>query len=71
MDSIYNDAIGILERISQNDCQYLISRAAQAKTTLGVIELDVVTVLSAQVSSLTNMIKNMQGTSGVAPIQVA
>ncbi|MBA0736510.1 hypothetical protein Gogos_010056 [Gossypium gossypioides] len=71
LDCTYNDAVRILERIAQNDYQYPISRAAQVKTTPGVIELDAITALSAQVSSLTNMIKNMQGTSGVALIQVA
>ena len=70
LDCTYNNAVRILERIAQNDYQYLISKAAQAKTTPGVIELDAITALSAQVSSLTNMIKNMQGISGVAPIQV-
>ncbi|MBA0739518.1 hypothetical protein Gogos_012781 [Gossypium gossypioides] len=71
LDCTYNDAVRILKRIAQNDCQYPIHKAAQAKTTSGVIELDAITALSAQVSFLTNMIKNMQGESGVAPIQVA
>ncbi|MBA0755795.1 hypothetical protein Gogos_020038 [Gossypium gossypioides] len=71
LDCTYNDAVRILERIAQNNYQYPVSRAAQVKTTQGVIELDTITALSAQVSSPTNMIKNMQGTSGVAPIQVA
>ncbi|MBA0756478.1 hypothetical protein Gogos_022386 [Gossypium gossypioides] len=70
LDCTYNDVVRILKRIAHNNYQYPISRAAQAKTTPGVIELDAITALSVQVSSLTNMIKNMQGTSGVAPIQV-
>ncbi len=31
LDCTYNDAIGILERIAQNDYQYPISKATQAK----------------------------------------
>ena len=60
LDCTYNVVMRIIERIGLNDYQYPISRAAQEKTTFGVIQLDVITALSAQVSSLTNMIKNMQ-----------
>ncbi len=59
LDCTYNDAMRARERIAQNDYQYPISRVVQAKTTPGVIELDAITALSAQVFSLTNMIKNM------------
>ncbi|XP_017635618.1 uncharacterized protein LOC108477606 [Gossypium arboreum] len=48
LDCTYNDAIGILERIAHNDYQFLISRVTQAKTTLGVIELNAISALSAQ-----------------------
>ncbi|KAH1129855.1 hypothetical protein J1N35_001233, partial [Gossypium stocksii] len=45
--------------------------ATQVKATPGVIELDAIFALSAQISSLANMIKILKGTSEVAPIQVA
>ncbi|XP_017621180.1 uncharacterized protein LOC108465359 [Gossypium arboreum] len=54
LDCTYNDAIGILYRIAQNDYQYPISRDAQAKATLRVIELGAISALSTLPSDTKN-----------------
>ncbi|XP_016702204.1 uncharacterized protein [Gossypium hirsutum] len=61
LDCTFDDVIRILERIAQNDYQYPIPRAAQAKATLRVIELDSISALNAQHMTHTEAI--VQGNS--------
>ncbi|KAA3467056.1 Retrotransposon gag protein [Gossypium australe] len=60
LDKSYNEAYEILERIANNDYQYPTIRVEADRRVAGDIELDAITSLTAQVSSLTNMIKTMK-----------
>ncbi|XP_017636007.1 uncharacterized protein LOC108478088 [Gossypium arboreum] len=60
LDKSYNEAFEILEMIVNNDYQYLIARLRTGKKVSGTMELDAITSLTTQVSSLTNMTKTMK-----------
>ncbi|KAA3486929.1 Transposon Ty3-I Gag-Pol polyprotein [Gossypium australe] len=60
LDKSYNEAYEILEKIANNDYQYPTSRVGAGRRVVGTIELDVITSLTTQVSSLTNMIKTLK-----------
>ncbi|XP_015387814.1 uncharacterized protein LOC107177842 [Citrus sinensis] len=55
----YNEAYEILERIVNNNYQWPSTRQAAARETVGVHNVDALTTLSAQVTSLTRMVKAM------------
>ncbi|XP_052299243.1 uncharacterized protein LOC127902982 [Citrus sinensis] len=55
----YNEAYEILERIANNNYQWPSTRQAAARGTTGVHNVDTLTALSAQVTSLTRMVKAM------------
>ncbi|KAM6543139.1 hypothetical protein CsatB_007586 [Cannabis sativa] len=55
----YNEAYDIIERISNNNYQWPTTRVPLGKKVAGVLEVDAITALSAQVASMSNMIKNM------------
>ncbi|KAH9697740.1 hypothetical protein KPL71_023731 [Citrus sinensis] len=55
----YNEAYEILERIANNNYQWPSTRQAAVRETTGVHNVDALTTLSAQVASLTNMVKAM------------
>ncbi|KAH9735577.1 hypothetical protein KPL71_017779 [Citrus sinensis] len=55
----YNEAYEILERIANNNYQWPSTRQAAARGTTGVHNVDALTALSAQVTSLTKMVKAM------------
>ena len=55
----YNEAYEILERIANNNYQWSSTRQAVVRRTAGVHNVDALTVLSTQVTSLTNMVKGM------------
>ncbi|KAH9770702.1 hypothetical protein KPL71_012459 [Citrus sinensis] len=55
----YNEAYEILERIANNNYQWPSTRQAAARGTTRVHNIDALTALSAQVTSLTNMMKVM------------
>ena len=55
----YNEAYKILERIANNNYQWPSTREAVARGTTGVHNVDALTTLSAQVTSLTKMVKAM------------
>ncbi|XP_052289373.1 uncharacterized protein LOC112496715 [Citrus sinensis] len=55
----YNEAYEILERIANNNYQWPSTRQAATRGTAGVHNVDALTALSAQVTSLTKMVKAM------------
>ena len=64
----YNEAYEILERMATNNYQWPTERL-NARKAAGLHEVDAITALSAQVSSLTNMIKTMNMSAGVNSVQ--
>ncbi|KAA3484436.1 hypothetical protein EPI10_006520 [Gossypium australe] len=60
LDKSYNDAYEILERTANNNYQYPTTRMGTGRRVVGAMELDAITLLTAQVSSLTNMIKTLK-----------
>ncbi|KAJ9557907.1 hypothetical protein OSB04_012521 [Centaurea solstitialis] len=69
--STYNEGYEILEKISINNSHWSDPRAAitNPKRTAGIHEVDAITALSAQLSSMANMIKNL--TNGQEVKQIA
>ena len=55
----YIEAYEILERIANNNYQWLSTRQTIAKGVVGVHNIDEITAISAQVTSLTKMVKAM------------
>ncbi|KAH9792219.1 hypothetical protein KPL71_004032 [Citrus sinensis] len=53
----YNEAYEILERIANNNYQWPSARQPATRGSAGVHNIDAITALSAQVTSLTNMVK--------------
>ncbi|KAH9716568.1 hypothetical protein KPL71_021504 [Citrus sinensis] len=63
----YTEAYEILERIANNNYQWLLTRQTVARGAAGVHNIDAITALSTQVTSLTNMVKVM--TTGFAAVK--
>ncbi|KAH9727219.1 hypothetical protein KPL70_008579 [Citrus sinensis] len=61
----YTEAYEILERIANNNYQWPSTRQPAARGSAGVHNIDAITGLSAQVTSLTNMIKAMTSAPAV------
>ena len=61
----YTEAYKILERIANNNYQWSSTRQPVAREAAGVHNIDAITALSAQVTSLTNMVKAMISASAV------
>ena len=59
LSKFYNKGYEILERITNNNYQWQSTRQAAARGTSGVHNVDALTPLSAQVTSLTKMVKVM------------
>ncbi|XP_062104022.1 uncharacterized protein LOC133815169 [Humulus lupulus] len=55
----YNEAYEILERISNNNYQWPTSRLSTGRKVAGIHDVDAITSLVAQVSSISNMLKTM------------
>ncbi|KAH9751794.1 hypothetical protein KPL71_014441 [Citrus sinensis] len=55
----YTEAYKILERIANNNYQWPSARQPATRGSAGVHNIDAITALSAQVTSLTNMVKAM------------
>ena len=55
----YTEAYEILERIANNNYQWPSARQPIVRGSAGVHNIDAITALSAQVTSLTNMVKTM------------
>ena len=56
----YTEAYEFLERTANNNYQWPSTRQPIARGAVGVHSIDAITVLSAQVTSLTNMVKDLQ-----------
>ncbi|XP_015382752.1 uncharacterized protein LOC107175648 [Citrus sinensis] len=61
----YTEAYEILERIAKNNYQWSSTRQPVARGAVGVHNIDAITDLSAQVTSLTNMVKAMTSAPAV------
>ena len=53
----YNKGYEILERIAINNYQWPSTRQAAVRGAVGVHDVDILTALSSQVTSLKNMVK--------------
>lgn len=60
LDKSYNEAYEILEKIVNNDYQYPTTRVGTGRRAVGTMELDTITSLTTQVSSLINIVKTMK-----------
>lgn len=60
LDKSYNEAYEILKRIANNNYQYPTTRVGIGKRVAGTMELDAITSLTTQISSLVNIIKTMK-----------
>ena len=56
----YTKAYEILERIANNNYQWPSTKQPVARVAVGVHNIDAIIALSAQVTSLTNMVKTMK-----------
>ncbi|XP_030497803.2 uncharacterized protein LOC115713460 [Cannabis sativa] len=63
----YNEAFEILERIASNNYQWSTNRAHTSRKVAGVLEVDALTALTAQMASMTNILKNMNMGGSVQP----
>ncbi|XP_060960732.1 uncharacterized protein LOC115723603 [Cannabis sativa] len=63
----YNEAFEILERIARNNYQWSTNRAPTSQKVAGVLEVDALTALTAQMASMTNILKNMNMGGSVQP----
>ncbi|PON50459.1 hypothetical protein PanWU01x14_223240 [Parasponia andersonii] len=67
----YNDAYKILERMANNNYQWPTERVAAGRLVAGIHDVDAVTALTAQVSSLSNILKSMNMAAGATVDQSA
>ena len=59
LSNSYNEAYEIIERISSNNYQWPTNRAASGRRVTGIHEVDALTSLASQVSSISSMLKNL------------
>ena len=55
----YNKAYEIIERITSNNYQWPTNRATSGRRVAGIHEVDALTSLASQVSSISSMLKNL------------
>ncbi|XP_062088718.1 uncharacterized protein LOC133795279 [Humulus lupulus] len=60
-------AFEILERIASNNYQWSNTRAPTSRKVAGVLEVDALTALTAQMASMTNILKNMSLGGNIQP----
>ncbi|KAL4284052.1 hypothetical protein GQ457_16G019290 [Hibiscus cannabinus] len=65
LDKSPEEAFEILDRIANNDYQFPTSRLGSGRRTSGKLELDANDLVSAQLSAITNLLKNLQKPSDV------
>ncbi|KAL4360823.1 hypothetical protein GQ457_04G019820 [Hibiscus cannabinus] len=65
LDKSPEEAFEILDRIANNDYQFPTARLGSGRRTSGKLELDANDAVSAQLSAITNLLKNLQKTSDV------
>ncbi|KAL4386489.1 hypothetical protein GQ457_09G021370 [Hibiscus cannabinus] len=65
LDKSPEEAFEILDRIANNDYQFPTARLGSGRRTSGKLELDANDAVSAQLSAITNLLKNLQKPSDV------
>ena len=68
----YHETYEILKRLASNNCQWADVKGNPRKKTLGVLEVDTLTSINAQLASMTNILQNLvlgQGSKIKAPVQ--
>ncbi|KAL4369677.1 hypothetical protein GQ457_05G022930 [Hibiscus cannabinus] len=65
LDKSPKEAFEILDRIANNDYQFPTSRLGSRRRTSGKLEIDANDSVSAQLSAITNLLKNLQKPSDV------
>ncbi|KAK8510799.1 hypothetical protein V6N12_009641 [Hibiscus sabdariffa] len=65
LDKSPEEAFEILDKVANNDYQFPTSRLGSGRRTLGKLELDANDSVSAQLSAITNLLKNLQKPSDV------
>ncbi|KAL4313421.1 hypothetical protein GQ457_01G026120 [Hibiscus cannabinus] len=65
LDKSLEEAFEILDRIANNDYQFPTSKLGSGRRTSGKLELDANDSVSAQLSAITNLLKNLQKPSDV------
>ncbi|KAK8576727.1 hypothetical protein V6N13_015160 [Hibiscus sabdariffa] len=65
LDKFHEEAFEILDRIANNDYQFPTSRLGSGRRTSWKLELDANDSVSAQLSAITNLLKNLQKPSDV------
>ncbi|KAL4279033.1 hypothetical protein GQ457_03G015030 [Hibiscus cannabinus] len=65
LDKSPEEAFEILDRIANNDYQFPTARLGSRRRTSGKLELDANDAVSAQLSAITNLLKNLQKPSDV------
>ena len=68
-----NEAYEILERITCNNCQWWCEKQSRKKVW-GVLEVDALTSINAQLASVADILQNLtlgQGSMTKAPVQTA
>ncbi|KAL4341392.1 hypothetical protein GQ457_08G019850 [Hibiscus cannabinus] len=65
LDKSPEEAFEILDRIANNDYQFPTTRLGSGRRTSGKLELDANDSVSAQLSAITNLLKNLQKPSDV------
>ncbi|XP_062093483.1 uncharacterized protein LOC133799485 [Humulus lupulus] len=63
----YNEAFEILERIAINNYQWSTTRAPTSRKVAEVLEVDALIALTAQMASMTNILKNMSLGGSIQP----
>ena len=74
LSKTYNEAYEILKRIASNNCQWADVRSNSGKKTQGVLEVDALSSINAQLASVTNILQNLafgQGSMIKAPAHTA
>ncbi|XP_022926214.1 uncharacterized protein LOC111433394 [Cucurbita moschata] len=59
LSKTYNEAYEILERIASNNCQWADVRSNPGRKTRGVLEVDALSSINAQLASVTNILQNL------------
>ncbi|KAK8624395.1 hypothetical protein V6N13_065740 [Hibiscus sabdariffa] len=65
LDKSPEEAFEILDKIANNDYQFPTSRLGSGRRTPGKLDLDTNDSVSAQLSAITNLLKNLQKSSDV------
>ncbi|KAK8609109.1 hypothetical protein V6N13_025416 [Hibiscus sabdariffa] len=71
LDKSPAEAFDILDMIANNDYQFPSARLGTERKAQGILELDAKDSVSAQLSAITNMLKNLQRSNEVKDVKAA